>query len=185
MGRIVLVTGGSRSGKSAFAQRAAEALAGRRLFLATCQVSDGEMAARVRRHQEARRAGTWDSCEEPLDLEGALRAHGAHDVCLVDCLTLWVSNLLLHGEAQGRDVTEEDVVARCSGILEACASRPGVVYFVTNEVGMGIVPENVLARRFRDLAGRCNQAIAAAADEVYLVVSGVPLRVKPAGCLPT
>jgi adenosylcobinamide kinase/adenosylcobinamide-phosphate guanylyltransferase len=179
MAQVILITGGSRSGKSAFAQQRAEAQPGRRLYLATSVPQDAEMVARAQRHRDARRGAGWDTLEEPHDVAGALRSDHEHEVCLVDCLTLWVSNLLLKKQEQGRDVTEEEIVARSQELLDACASRLGGVVLVTNEVGMGIVPETFLGRRFRDLAGRCNQTVAAGATEVYLVVSGVPLRIKP------
>ena len=179
MARVILVTGGSRSGKSAFAQHAAEAQPGRRLYLATSVPQDAEMIARVERHRAARQGAGWETLEEPRDVAGALRRDRDHEICLVDCLTLWVSNLLLEGEKRGQEVTEAEIADRCHELLDASAGRPGFVYFVTNEVGMGIVPETALGRRFRDLAGRCNQAMAASAAEVFLVVSGLPLRIKP------
>jgi adenosylcobinamide kinase/adenosylcobinamide-phosphate guanylyltransferase len=179
MARIILVTGGSRSGKSGFAQQAAEAQPGRRLYLATSVPEDVEMARRVERHRAARQGRGWDTLEEPRDVAAALRADREHTVCLVDCLTLWVSNLLLEEETAGREVTEEEIAVRARELLDACVGRPGQVYLVSNEVGMGIVPETPLGRRFRDLAGRCNQVVAAGAAEAYLIVSGIPLRIKP------
>jgi adenosylcobinamide kinase / adenosylcobinamide-phosphate guanylyltransferase len=178
MARVILVTGGGRSGKSTFAQGLAESMAGRRAYIATCPVIDDEMAARVRKHREARKAGRWDTIEEPLALADALRRDGGHDVCLVDCLTLWVNNVVYEAEKVGRAVTEDDVARLCDEILEACRRRPGAVIFVTNEVGMGIIPENPLARRYRDLAGRCNQVIARKSETVILMVSGIPVTIK-------
>jgi adenosylcobinamide kinase/adenosylcobinamide-phosphate guanylyltransferase len=178
MARIILVTGGGRSGKSTFAQGLAEAMAGSRAYIATCPVIDDEMAERVRKHREARKAGRWITIEEPLALADALRREGGHDVCLVDCLTLWVNNVVYEAEKEGRDVTEEDIARLCDEIVEACRRRAGTVIFVTNEVGMGIIPANPLARRYRDLAGRCNQVIAREAETAILMVSGIPVTIK-------
>jgi adenosylcobinamide kinase / adenosylcobinamide-phosphate guanylyltransferase len=175
---IHLITGGSRSGKSAYAQSLAEALPGPRAYLATCPVIDTEMAERVKRHREARDAALWETIEEPVDLTGAIGRASAHRVLLVDCLTLWVNNLLYEAEQRGELFTEETTAQRSRELIDACGAFAGTVIFVTNELGMGIVPENEAARRFRDCAGRCNQVIAAAAAEVTLVVSGLPLRLK-------
>jgi adenosylcobinamide kinase/adenosylcobinamide-phosphate guanylyltransferase len=175
---LILITGGSRSGKSAHAQRLAESLPGPRAYLATCPVIDAETAERVRRHREARRASHWETIEEPLDLAGAIGRAAAFRVLLVDCLTLWVNNLLYEAGRRGEQFTEEDAERRCRELIAACDAFPGTVIFVTNEVGMGIVPEHEAARRFRDCAGRVNQALAAAAAEVSLLVSGIPLRLK-------
>ena len=179
MGRCILVTGGSRSGKSMFAQRLAESLAGPRAFLATCPVIDDEMQERIRKHQESRRRGEWQTLEEPLDLTGALARARKHPVVLVDCLTLWVNNLMHEAGQRGKAFSESQMTRRCTDTLRACREHPGTIIFVTNEVGMGIVPENETSRRFRDLAGRANQTIAAACDEVFLVVCGQPLKIKP------
>jgi len=183
MARVILVTGGCRSGKSTHAQALAEALHGRRAYVATCPVFDDELRNRVQKHREHRRDRGWDTIEEQLDLAGVLAGTPDYDVLLVDCLTLWVSNVLMgaahDGSAEsGAPVDEEQIVERCREFLSACRRREGTVIFVTNEVGMGIVPENALARRFRDLMGRCNQIVAAEADEVVLLTCGIPLMLK-------
>jgi adenosylcobinamide kinase / adenosylcobinamide-phosphate guanylyltransferase len=177
MGRVVLVTGGSRSGKSAFAQNLAEEQPGARAYLATCPLLDDEMRERARKHREAREGRGWTTIEEPSDLVQALRRAPAGTV-LVECLTLWVNNLMYEAEQGGRAWGEAEMSARAGTVLAACRDRAGMAVFVTNEVGWGIVPENALARRFRDLAGRCNQAFAAEADEVWLVVCGQSLKLK-------
>jgi len=176
--KIIFVTGGSRSGKSGYAQKRAEALPGPRAYLATCPIIDDEMAKRCRKHQEARSRASWDTIEEERDIAGILNADRAHNVILVDCLTLWVNNLIYEAEQNGRMMTEEDVTGKCLVLLAACATFAGTIIFVTNEVGMGIVPDNFLGRSFRDIAGRCNQIIAGSADEVILLVSGIPLYLK-------
>jgi len=167
----VLVLGGARSGKSRFALGLAAAAPGPRAYLATAEALDDEMRERIARHREER-GGDWTTVEEPLDLPGRLAKLAAgHGAVIVDCLTLWVSNLL-HADPAGAEARFDDLVAALP------AAGGAKVVLVANEVGMGIVPENPLARRFRDLAGRLNQQVAAAAGEVHLVVAGIPLRVK-------
>jgi len=178
MSKLILVTGGSRSGKSAFSQGLAEALPGSRAFVATCPVIDQEMSARIRRHQEARCGRDWWTIEEPLDLAAAFQCAKGESVVLVDCLTLWVNNLLFEAEQKGESLSEADAAKHCLPVLEAARAHGGTVIFVTNEVGFGVVPETPLGRRFRDLAGRVNQMIAAACDEVFFVVCGQPLQIK-------
>jgi len=188
MARIILVTGGCRSGKSTHAQALAEALPGRRAYVATCPVFDDELRDRIEKHRQHRRDKGWETIEEQLDLAGVLAGtadYGAadYDVLLVDCLTLWVSNVLMgaahDGPAGSESLLDEMQIAeRCGEFLAACRRREGAVIFVTNEVGMSIVPENALARRFRDLMGRCNQVVAAEADEVVLLTCGIPLTLK-------
>jgi adenosylcobinamide kinase/adenosylcobinamide-phosphate guanylyltransferase len=169
MTKSLLVLGGARSGKSAYAEARADALAGEKLYIATAEVTDAEMAERIRHHQ-ARRGDGWRTLEAPLDLADVLRQHDATDhVILIDCITVWINNLMFH------DRPVEPAVAE---FCAALAGARGQVVVVSNEVGFGIVPENALARRFRDFAGRANQAIAAVADEVVLVVAGLPLTVK-------
>jgi adenosylcobinamide kinase / adenosylcobinamide-phosphate guanylyltransferase len=179
MAEIILVTGGSRSGKSNYAQKLAEAIPGPRAYVATCPVIDPEMAMRVERHRESRRGSEWETIEETVDLAGAIRQSAAYRVLLVDCLTLWVNNLLYEAEGRGDVFTEEAMAISCREVIDACGACPGAVIFVTNELGMGIVPDNETARRFRDCAGRCNQMVAIAAMQVTLIVSGIPLQLKP------
>lgn len=166
----LLVLGGARSGKSAYAQARAEALAGRLIYIATAQAFDAEMVDRIARHQ-ADRDTRWTTVEEPLDLPAAIVANSrANSVVLVDCLTLWASNLLL---------ADHDLGAALQALAKAVAGSQGAVILVANEVGLGIVPDNALARRFRDYAGSINQAVAAAASEVVMMFAGLPMTLKP------
>ena len=178
MASIHLVTGGARSGKSDHARKLAEAMPGPRVFIATCPLTDAEMEARIGRHKREREGLGWTTIEEQLGLAGALARSEDSGVILVDCLTLWVSNLMLRAHGEGLDFGDEDMSARAAEVAEAAAKLRATVFFVTNEVGLGIVPENEVARRYRDLAGRCNQAVAARAERVTLMVAGLPLKVK-------
>ena len=182
MAHIILVTGGSRSGKSAHALDIAQRLGGPRAFIATCPALDDEMRARIRMHRKARqqlaRAKSADDSRRPTTSPAALARTAHCRVVLVDCLTLWVNNLLYHAEQAGRAMEESDIQKHCEAVLSACAPLAGTVLFVTNEVGWGIIPENASARRFRDLSGRCNTVMAAGADEVVLVVCGLPIHLK-------
>jgi adenosylcobinamide kinase/adenosylcobinamide-phosphate guanylyltransferase len=148
--------------------------------VATCPVFDDELRERVARHRAARQDRGWETIEEQRDLAGVFRRHGQRRVLLVDCITLWINNLMLAAEAAGRRLDEAEVAGLCQEMLDAAASRPGTVVFVSNEVGMGIVPENAQARRYRDLVGRANQVIAARASRVTLVCCGIPLQLKEA-----
>ena len=172
--RSCLVLGGARSGKSAFGQALAERSGRQAIYLATAAIWDGEMADRVALHRAARDS-RWRTIEEQLDLVGALQREARGDtIVLVDCLTLWLTNLML-GEA--------DADAEASRLVAAIADAPGPVIFVSNEVGAGIVPDNALARRFRDAQGRLNAAVARACDTVVLVTAGLPQLLKPS-CMP-
>lgn len=166
---ITLVLGGARSGKSRYAEGLVTASPGPRVYIATAQIWDAEMADRVARHKEDRGPG-WTTVEEPLDLPGALRRHaGSGTSVLVDCLTLWLSNLMM---------ADADVPARSADLLATLAGVEGRVVLVSNEVGLGIVPDNALARRFRDHAGRLHQDIAVVAQRVAFVAAGLPLLLK-------
>jgi adenosylcobinamide kinase/adenosylcobinamide-phosphate guanylyltransferase len=165
---IILITGGARSGKSVRAEARARAFAGKPVYIATAEALDAEMADRIARHR-ARRGNEWLERETPLELVAALDETDGGGARLVDCLTLWLSNLL-HA---GRDWT-----SATAELADALARQRSPVVLVTNEVGLGIVPDNALARRFRDAAGIMNQMIARAADEVEFVVAGLPVRIK-------
>jgi len=178
MGQIILVTGGSRSGKSSWAQKTAESISPRRVFIATCPVIDDEMRERIRKHREAREERNWHTIEESLDIAGAIDSCHDYPVALIDCLTLWINNLMYRAEKDSAVITETDIVMECRRVIDAAKRRPGAVLFVTNEVGMGIIPENAQARLYRDLAGRCNQVIAEASDRVVFMVSGLPMEIK-------
>lgn len=165
---IIFVTGGARSGKSTYAEARTLALDGRPVYVATAEAWDEEMSARIAAHR-ARRDERWGERPAPLDLVEALEETDGQGARLVDCLTLWLNNLMF---------AERDLAAETALLAEALARQKSSVVLVTNEVGMGIVPENKLAREFRDAQGRLNQTIAAAADEAWLVVSGLPMRLK-------
>jgi adenosylcobinamide kinase/adenosylcobinamide-phosphate guanylyltransferase len=178
MAKIMLITGGCRSGKSAYAQQTAESLPPTRLYVATAPVTDDEMRHRIEQHRQARHNRGWETVEEQLDLTGVFRRCVEHNVLLVDCITLWINNLMYHADLDKRPFGENDVAAQCSQMLDAAEACRGTVIFVTNEVGMGVVPENAQARRYRDLVGRANQMIAARADVVTLVCCGIPIDLK-------
>lgn len=177
MARIVLITGGSRSGKSRFAQTHAESLAGTHGYIATCPRVDVEMDDRILRHQKEREGRGWLTREEELDLPGIIRSSHDCDVLLIDCLTLWINNLLFHA-SDTKTISEETIRTQTEAVLAACHEHHGTIFFVTNEVGYGIIPDNPLARQYRDLAGRCNQTMAAGADVVIMVACGCPLMLK-------
>jgi adenosylcobinamide kinase/adenosylcobinamide-phosphate guanylyltransferase len=165
---ITLVLGGARSGKSRYAESLIAALPPPWIYVATAQACDAEMAQRIAQHR-ARRAAAWRTLEAPDDLVSAIGAPPASAPLLVDCLTLWLSNRML---------ADAGIDAEIGAVEAALAARMGPVVLVSNEVGCGIVPENALARRFRDLQGALNQRLAARADCVVLLVAGTALVVK-------
>jgi len=172
MGKIVFITGGARSGKSRLAESLTEGFGTPLCYIATGEARDEEMAVRIAAHR-ARRGNGWQTVEEPIRLMEALKAaEGRFQAVLVDCVTLWLTNLLLSHEDADRALAE----ARALAALLPELTIP--IVLVSNEVGMGIVPDNSLARSFRDLAGTANQTLAAAADEVYVTFSGIPLKLK-------
>ena len=172
MGRLILITGGARSGKSSFAVETAKRLGGKVAFVATCEPRDDEMGARVREHAK-KRPPEWSTVVEERDVAFVLRElEGDCNVAVVDCITLLVSNLLLAGKS------DEEVIREVRAIADAAGRAGFTTIVVSNEVGSGVVPENRLGRRFRDVAGTANQVVAGRADEVFLTVSGLPLKIK-------
>jgi adenosylcobinamide kinase/adenosylcobinamide-phosphate guanylyltransferase len=171
--RITLVLGGTRSGKSTHAEALALSRPPPRVYLATAEARDDEMARRIHEHRR-RRADAWTTVEEPLLLPDAVYRYAGRPeaTLLVDCLTLWLSNLMEAGR---------NVEAATADLVAACDAVTGHLILVANEVGLGIVPDNPLARAFRDHAGRLNQAVAARADRVVFVAAGLALTLKPAG----
>lgn len=164
---VILVGGGARSGKSRYALERARQIPGSRAFLATAEEFDDEYGARIQRHR-SERGDEFVTIEEPIEIASVI-GESRFDVLVVDCLTLWISNVML---------AQRDYDAEVEGLATAARGAVGTVIFVTNEVGSGIVPENALAREFRDRAGFLNQRIAAIAQEVYLMAFGQPLRIK-------
>ncbi len=170
--KIYFITGGARSGKSAFAEKLAGAQAGKRAYLATAQALDPEMAARIEKHRKDRDTA-WDTYEEPIAVAELLKKlSGRYDVVLLDCLTLWLSNVMAHTDGDGA------VTSRSEALVTAIKEFNGACIIVSNEVGLGIVPDNPLARRFRDFAGILNQQVALAAHEVYFTAAGIPVKIK-------
>ena len=170
--RIFFITGGARSGKSAFAEKLAGDIPGKRAYLATAQALDAEMVARIEHHR-LRRGSAWDTYEEPLAIAELLKKlSGRYEVVLLDCLTLWLSNIM------ARTGSNDEISARVDELTSGLRDFAGACIVVSNEVGLGIVPDNPLARRFRDLAGFANQKLAQASDEAYLLAAGIPMKIK-------
>ena len=166
---ITFVTGGARSGKSSFALSSASGIQGRRAYIATAQALDVEMKDRIGKHKQER-SSAWDTFEEPQAISKLVREIGGkYDVILLDCLTLWLSNLMMDNA---------DIPAALDSFIAAVKECTAELFIVSNEVGMGIVPDNEMARMFRDHAGTMNRSAAEAADRVYLLCSGIPVRIK-------
>jgi len=181
---MMLITGGARSGKSRFAEQVAEKRGGEVLYIATSVVTDAEMAERIRYHQPQRPAH-WHTFESYRDLGNIILEHQVQfPTIIIECITTLMTNLLfdIAGETSVEDMDfeaiEQHIFAQTTQLTKVAQQADSEVIIVTNEVGMGIVPDNLLARRFRDIAGRVNQQLAAAADDVYLIVSGIPVPVK-------
>jgi len=173
--KVIFVTGGARSGKSCFAQNLANGIQGNKVFVATAEALDEEMKARIESHQRERPPG-WDTLEEAKQLSIALNnCDGKYEVILIDCVTIWISNLLVHSSFGKQEIENELKI-----LIDSCKKIKATVIIVSNEVGSGIVPDNKLSRIFRDSAGKANQEIARISDEVYLVIAGIAMPIKTA-----
>jgi len=169
----ILIGGGARSGKSSFAQKMAEELPGRRAYLATAQALDQEMEKRIARHQADRGSAWHATLEEPLKLTDCLQqASTDFDIILVDCITLWLSNLLGHNDS------DQQILKAIDNLADSLNLLPATIILVSNEVGLSLVPEHPLGRRFRDLAGLANQRLTTACREVYFTIWGLPQKLK-------
>ena len=168
MAEIILVTGGARSGKSALAERLAQSRGNKVIYIATSEPFDDEMQSRIDRHRARRDAG-WRTVDAPLELPDMLVQTDGDAARLVDCLTMWLNNLIYHN----RDVGDE-----MNRLIKVISEQQADLVMVTNEIGSGLVPQTAEARKFRDLAGELNQMVAQAASQVYLSVSGIPVKIK-------
>ncbi len=183
MGKIVFVIGGARSGKSKFAMELAKKEAKEVVYIATARAQDEEMKLRIKKHIKSR-PKDWKTIEEPLDLPRAIRdIKGKGKVVLIDCITLYISNMLLKGysekkEPRGINRLNDWILKEAGKMISAINASPHTFIIVSNEVGMGIVPENKLARLFRDIQGESNQVISKNAESVYMVVAGIDIRIK-------
>jgi adenosylcobinamide kinase/adenosylcobinamide-phosphate guanylyltransferase len=175
--RHILVTGGTRSGKSKFAEDLACAIGKEIIYLATAQALDDEMEERIKKHQQ-RRPKSWTTIEEPLEAAGIISGCHQGTTVLLDCLTLLISNWFFKVEGLSLDCREAAVERQIVSLAEAVKVSDANIILVSNELGWGLVPENELARRFRDLAGSANQRIAEVCEEVFLLVSGIPVPIK-------
>ena len=200
MSKLIFVTGGRRSGKSAYALELAESLGNRRLYIATAESLDDEMKERIARHRAERGEG-WETIEEPVDVAGVVRPGGTvpiirpsgrkwesppssegYDVILIDCLTLWLCNVMHTNipshHRRGGDFSDDEILKMIDALAAACRKSLIPVTAVTNELGLGVIPGDPLSRRYTDLVGIMNQRMAAAADRVVMVVSGIPMTLK-------
>lgn len=181
--QIILCSGGARSGKSEFAERLALATKGQKAYVATGQAFDEEMVDRIKKHQE-RRGKIWNNFEVPLHLADEWEnISQSADVILIDCLTMFTTNhMMAYGSIRGQEDAnrlEQTILSELDILLDSIQSCEGkTVIFVTNEIGLGIVPDNKLTRYFRDIAGRVNRAVASVADKLYLTISGVTIELK-------
>lgn len=175
--KITFIIGGAKSGKSSFALNEASKIAGQKAYIATAEALDDEMSTRIENHK-LERGSEWDTYEEPLNVDDVLKLiDGKYGAAVLDCLTIWLSNLIVRSDIN--DIEHKTVIEAIEVLTDRLKNIDDMqLFIVSNEVGTGIVPENRLARQFRDLAGRLNQKVAEIADNVYLVAAGIPIKIK-------
>ncbi|MCH2205457.1 MAG: bifunctional adenosylcobinamide kinase/adenosylcobinamide-phosphate guanylyltransferase [Lentisphaerales bacterium] len=177
MADIFLITGGCRSGKSSYSEKLALNLPGPHVYLATSPCLDDDMMNRIARHKRDRAGQGWQTVEEEINIAEQISKNDGATI-LIDCLTLWINNLMWQAEQAGKEISEDDMIVKAEDLVAACQKISGNVVMVTNETGMGIMPINRQARIFADLSGRCNQIIAKAAKKATFMVSGLPMELK-------
>ena len=174
--KSILITGGARSGKSQFAQKLAVEAGGRVLFVATAEAKDEDMRLRIEAHRKSR-PGSWKTMEAPLEIGGIIGRHiGEAEIVVIDCITMLVANILLRGRVEAS--AEELALKEIKALINKMDELEATFILVSNEVGLGLVPDNELGRRYRDCLGRANRILALHADEVYLMVAGIPVKLK-------
>ncbi|MDD3473366.1 MAG: bifunctional adenosylcobinamide kinase/adenosylcobinamide-phosphate guanylyltransferase [Syntrophaceae bacterium] len=178
MGKIYLVIGGRRSGKSDFALKYGETLIGPRAFLATCPSIDEEMDQRIKRHQQERDDQIWTTIEEQINLAQVMERDDQFNLFLIDCVTLWINNQIFQATEQNLIFSEAELIKCTEHLLDVCDQIKADVIFVSNEIGLGVVPNDPETRFFLDLLGRCNQILAGRSYEVFLVSCGIPVKIK-------
>ncbi len=178
MSHLIYISGGCRSGKSHYAQQLAEGLPGQHAYIATCPQIDREMAERIELHQQQRAGRGWHTIDAPINLGDAIENAEKFDVLLIDCLTLWINNLLYTAEQRGDILDEHDIQHKCQELITLCRRQSQTIIFVSNELGMGLVPVDSTSRRYRDCLGRCNQTVAQNCDKAVFMVSGLPLVLR-------
>ena len=172
----ILITGGARAGKSSYAQKLAAASGGRVLFVATAEAKDEDMRLRIEKHRKSRPL-SWETLEAPSEVAKAIdEQEGEYSIVVIDCITMLVSNIMLG--AVDKTSAESEVLKEIDSVINTMQSKSSVFILVSNEVGLGIVPDNEMSRTYRDLLGRANQLLAQYADEVYLMVAGIPVKIK-------
>lgn len=178
MGKVFLIVGGRRSGKSDFGIKLGKSMQGPHAFIATCPSLDTEMDERILKHQQSRDGMVWSTIEEQVELASIIRNNGRFRLFLIDCVTLWINNLMFQAEQKGCVFGETELIPRTNEVLDVCHQSQADVIFVSGEIGLGVVPVNPQARLFLDLVGRCNQMLAAVSEEVFMVSCGIPVRLK-------